>query len=328
MGQVAENYVITKKEFTKYISKKQLATAKVIAKDQMDYLVQIRHVFTLELHRERQYVALTLYTAKEKRYTFQVVDLVERTTMDAHSIKEAKQLIRERLKEDARQYKERMEGVQLNLFGETDRQSANEEPSVEIPRPSRALVDSYLLEWDKTPGYYQPDEALRVLFSCTYPCNQSIDDIIIKVSALNSIYHTRIINTYPIAERILAVKDIDRKLQEGAEDLVGEIMHVTYSSGREIDHYSFATKYCCFHNPEAYPIFDSFVGRALWFYRQKENFYPFMRKELAEYPKFKNIIRKFQEHFGLGMYSPRDFDKFFWQYAQKYFPDKYSNKKK
>lgn len=61
-------------------------------------------------------MALTLYTAKDKQYVFQVIDLVERATMDASSKKEAKRLIRERPKEDARQYKERMEGVQLILL--------------------------------------------------------------------------------------------------------------------------------------------------------------------------------------------------------------------
>lgn len=74
------------------------------------------------------------------------------------------------------------------------------------------------------------------------------------------------------------------------------------------DHYSFANKYCSFHNSDTFPIYDSYVDSILWHYQNAEHFCIFKRNELKDYPKFKRIIRSFQRYFGLERYTVKQLD--------------------
>jgi hypothetical protein len=41
---------------------------------------------------------------------------------------------------------------------------------------------------------------------------------------------------------------------------------------REINFYSFATKYCSHHKPEMYPIYDSYVDKMLGYFKKRTIF--------------------------------------------------------
>lgn len=190
-----------------------------------------------------------------------------------------------------------------------------------IPRPSCDEVEKYLQKWRTTADLYEPEAVLKELFTKTRPYNQSIDDIILKAAALNTVYNTRITSIYPVAQRILSL-DIDERLRSGDEKLVNELMGVDYminGKASHTDHYSFASKYCSFHNSDAFPIYDSYVDAILWHYRNLEHFSIFNRNELKDYPKFKRIIKAFQQHFGLKKYTVKQLDQYLWQFGKEYF---------
>ena len=71
---------------------------------------------------------------------------------------------------------------------------------------------------------------------------QNLDDIMIKCSALNDFYSTNIFEVTHIAKHILK-KDIDARLSVGDPTLVEEIGRISEKKY----FYSFATKYCAFH---------------------------------------------------------------------------------
>ena len=72
--------------------------------------------------------------------------------------------------------------------------------------------------------------------------------------------------------------------------------------------YSFATKYRSFHQPEVFPMFDSFVEKALWYFRQNDEFHPetpsklfpsFKKYQLRQYSSFVGIVNGFKECYDL-----------------------------
>jgi hypothetical protein len=96
---------------------------------------------------------------------------------------------------------------------------------------------------------------------------------------------------------------------------VDRIAKVTIrSSGKVRYNYSFATKYCSWHNPEAYPIWDSRVDRYLWTLQKQEHFARSFstNADLWGYPKFRTVMEEFRDCYGLGSFSFKDTDKFLW----------------
>ena len=83
---------------------------------------------------------------------------------------------------------------------------------------------------------------LNVHFYSIIYTNTEIDDVLIKVAALNDFYSTNIFSIYPVAKRIVE-QDIDKKLKAGDLQLVNDIAKVTSADGKEHNFYSFATKY-------------------------------------------------------------------------------------
>lgn len=199
----------------------------------------------------------------------------------------------------------------------------NNEENINIPEPSIEEVDNYLKKWDKKDEYRKKEEALNKLFFELCPKNTDIKDILLKASTLNDFYSTNIFSIYPVAKHIQD-KGIDSKLKEGDISAVSGIQFVTIGD-KTWNFYSFASKYCSHHNPEEYPIYDSYVDKVLWYFKclDKENNKPsfsnFKRKDLKDYAKFKGIIIEFQKFYGLNEYSLKQIDQYLWQLGKEYF---------
>lgn len=195
------------------------------------------------------------------------------------------------------------------------------EKTDDIPYPSCDNVEIYLHKWNTSASLYEPETALNKLFNQICPYNTSLNDIMLKVAALNTVYNTHITDVYTISQHILSL-DIDSRLKDGNENLVNELMHVKYINDQKTvykNHYSFSSKYCSFHNPDAFPIYDSYVDSILWHYQKTTQFYAFDRKDLKNYPKFKSAIKAFQLYFGLEQYTVKQLDQYLWQFGKEYF---------
>lgn len=192
---------------------------------------------------------------------------------------------------------------------------------IDIPRPSVEEVEKYLKLWDSKDNYVLQEKALNKLFFNTYPNNINIEDILIKVSALNDFYSTNIFAIFPVAKHILNLQ-IDNRLKSKDVTLVNDIANVSIN-GTKKNFYSFASKYCSHHDSINYPIYDSYVEKILLYFKGKDNFSNFIANDLKDYKKFKDILIKFKKYYDIDNYSLKDIDRYIWQLGKEYFPNKY-----
>ncbi|MFH1444386.1 MAG: hypothetical protein ABIG34_03280 [Candidatus Peregrinibacteria bacterium] len=189
-------------------------------------------------------------------------------------------------------------------------------------KPSSQEVRRYLKRWDSLENYMLQESSLKKLFTKTYPSNSKMDDVLIKVCALNDFYSTNIFSPFTVAKHIVSL-GIDKQLTKGDLSIVNKISRVVMPGGSIINFYSFATKYCSHHYPKVYPIYDSYVDKILMYFRNKDHFHQFSREELKTYSKFRNVLMQFRKHYGLQQFNLKQIDKYLWQLGKRNFPRKY-----
>lgn len=187
-----------------------------------------------------------------------------------------------------------------------------------IPTPSKIEVDKYLQEWNNLENYVNQENSLRKLFKETYCLNNDINEVLIKVCSLNDFYSTNIFNVFEVAKHILKLK-IDERLKEGDTNLVNDIAKMKIS-GKEKNFYSFATKYCSHHNPNEYPIYDSYVEKVLMHFKKKDKFAIFQKADLKNYTNYKQVLIQFKKFYNINEYNLKELDRYLWLLGKEYFP--------
>jgi len=199
--------------------------------------------------------------------------------------------------------------------------------NIEVPTPTNEEVQKYLRHWDSLDNYRLQEDALNKLFFNVYPKNVEIEDILIKVAALNDFYSTNIYYPFNMAQHILEL-NIDDRMRVGDLSLVNDIATLETKPGKVVNLYSFASKYCSHHYPEIYPIYDRYVEDILKHFRDNDSFYNFGNSDLKDYSKFKNIILNFQNHYEIRDYNIKFMDRYLWQVGKEYFPRSYKSSSK
>lgn len=157
--------------------------------------------------------------------------------------------------------------------------------------------------------------------------NSSLESVLPKVIIINSFYSTQIYDTEKVAKRTLTM-DADSRLAAGDLTLIDDIRHghgvKTKKTGKEIDFYSFATKYAALHEPTKFPIFDSLVMRLVTALNKKLGFCThFTQTYLRNYQRYVSVIDALMAFSGLGSYKYKRFDQGLWIYG-KYLYDQSS----
>ena len=222
------------------------------------------------------------------------------------------------------------EKVQQLLYGDSSRDIPAQKQlyrrkciqQLDIPRPSAAEADFYLNRWNSLENYRMQERALNKLFMQTYPENRLIEDVLIKAAALNDFYSTNIYSIFPVAKRIVAL-DIDKRLSVKDSMLVNELALISFESGKTINMYSFASKYCSHHLPFDYPIYDDYIKKVLEYFRDVDGFSLFSSQQLVQYSAFKEILYQFRAFYNLENYSLKELDQYLWQLGKLKFPKKY-----
>ena len=162
------------------------------------------------------------------------------------------------------------------------------------------------------PDYALQEKVLADIFT-KYPNNTTLAEVILKVNLLNAFYSTRILDIATVASHIMSIPNIDARIKCGDVTVVDDVASVNHN-GKLLTHFSFATKYCSFHQPQKFPIFDSFIAEC--FSQLSKNNY-FQKK----FPK--NTIRncysdfkKFYDEFMTNQPAlPKDYkevDRYLW----------------
>jgi len=199
----------------------------------------------------------------------------------------------------------------------------NKSALTDIPSPNNNEVQRYLEEWDKLTNYVLQESSITKLFQKTYPKNDVMDDVLIKVCALNDFYSTNIFSPYSVAQHIIDLH-IDNRLEQGDVTLVNEIADIEIQ-GRKKRFYSFATKYCSNHRPLDFPIYDYYVQKVLQHFRNVSDFHVFRKDDLKDYPVFKDVLLKFRIYYHLEQYNLKELDRYLWLLGKEYFPRRIYN---
>ena len=193
---------------------------------------------------------------------------------------------------------------------------------MKIKRPTSNEIQDSLLEWDNLENYVLQESSLKKLFTVTYPRNNDIDNVLIKVCALNDFYSTNIFSPFTVAKHIISL-NIDDKLENEDLSIVNKIAEIKVTGDKTRNFYSFASKYCSHHKPKVYPIYDSFAEKMLLHFKSTDKFYTFDKNNLRDYTKYKNIILKFRSFYELQDYDLKQIDKYLWIKGKEYFPKTY-----
>ncbi len=198
----------------------------------------------------------------------------------------------------------------------------------QLETPTNQLILKYITKFENDERYSATDKAIIKLIE-KFPNNSDFEGILLKCSVINNLYSTNIFDIYRMAKNILQL-NIDNKLLEGSANIVNEIAigHGIPKPNGDGDRnfYSFATKYCNWHNKNEYPIYDTFVEKILLAYRAKNNFSNFKTADLKDYKEFKKVIIDFKNYYSITQFDLKEIDKFLWIYGKELYPNIYKNK--
>jgi hypothetical protein len=176
---------------------------------------------------------------------------------------------------------------------------------MKLEKPTVEKVKKYAENFFNNPKYGTNYNAIKKLVSA-FPKNDNLEEILLKATVINFLYHTQIWNIFSVAKKIYELK-IDSLIDgdSPSEEIVNRI-----ARGKR-NNYSFATKYCSFHNEEFYPMFDKKVKKALKGYN-RENKFGAKKTNFRNFKEYRNFILKFRKHFHLETIPLCSLDKFLW----------------
>jgi hypothetical protein len=176
-----------------------------------------------------------------------------------------------------------------------------------LKTPTPELVKAACQQFDREHALVE--QTLTELFHL-YPTNSNPSQVLLKVAAINALCHTNIFALQSVAEHIHANHaEIDKALAAGTPEIVDTIARINVK-GKLFNFFSFATKYASWHNPTAYPIYDSHNDAYLWKMQKEDHFASFLHPDLWTYPKFLRIMTAFRSFHGLKAFSFKEIDKF------------------
>ncbi len=186
----------------------------------------------------------------------------------------------------------------------------------------KKLAPIYLTMWKNLIDYPAQEDALLTLFG-KWKDNTNYSKILVKVTTLDKLYSTQLRSVNDMAKRIIETTDFDQRVSKGDITLVDEICRM----GDYVP-FSFTSKYCSHHNPEAFPIYDSFVAKVLTAYRKRDSFTK-IRADISSTKKNKSyekefypVIAEFRDYYNLSKYSFKELDEFLWLLGKVHFGGK------
>lgn len=183
-----------------------------------------------------------------------------------------------------------------------------------LQKPTKSTLNNYIKLFDTE--YSRTEAYLFDLFQKYFPDNNSPEQVMIKVFAINLLYKTYIRWLPAVVTHILQC-DIDNMLRNNDINAVHVLTPVKFKT--KTKHLkSFATKYCSFHKPDIFPLFDSNASYALYKYNKIYKFSPHVtRTSLLSYENYIETINSFRTYFNIENYNYKNIDKYLWKYGKE-----------
>lgn len=151
---------------------------------------------------------------------------------------------------------------------------------VEIKRHSisPSEIEEVFFKVEKDPIYGMENKALKQIL-LKFPEHNSLEEVICKISVIDVTHSTHVgihkkkFSLVDLANKILSIDDIDRRIRSGDSTLVDQIATVN-----GVNLLSFASKYCACHNQMVYGRddyfkFDSIVSKTIQYKGRNYNDY-------------------------------------------------------
>lgn len=200
---------------------------------------------------------------------------------------------------------------------------------------SEINIDEIIGRFEEKEKY--KEAVLKEIFE-KYKTNKNLNEVLIKVTVLNSLYSAglnnndgkKTIDVVTMARHIQAKSRLDDWLSsENEEDLFNAYYYIACGSSEIRSEtynncYAFASKYCSWQRPEVFPIMDSRAKKNLSLFIKenpisiKEELIGWEKKE-TDYKLFWSACKEFQKYInGLGNrnYNMKKIDEFLWEYGR------------
>ena len=152
------------------------------------------------------------------------------------------------------------------------------------------------------------DDFMKQVFK-DHPSHRRLYDVAVKVIAVAQVYKATVYDHSKMAHHICRLKNLKSMISDGEGAAVEAVRFghgiIWEKSRKEIDFYSFSTKYCHWSNPNRYPMYDQYVQKAIREIRKK---FP---SKLADNDFFKDYI-VFREQLDISNITME----FGWSYKQ------------
>ena len=199
-------------------------------------------------------------------------------------------------------------------------------------QPTVELVLSVKKEFEENERYSNEDKIQKIITEKVFD-KERYETYLMTVILINELYSTNIYRTDIIANHIFKNRDeIYFLIKNGDSKAVERIAKghgvgvKTEENKKELNFYSFASKYCNYFNSEEFPIYDSYIDNMLWIYKNNDSFHIFKREDMKNYESFRSIVREFRIYYNLQKFSLRDIDKFLWLYGKTIYSSKYNGR--
>jgi len=172
----------------------------------------------------------------------------------------------------------------------------------------------------KTDNYGKEDDLITDCFR-RFPKNDDVTVVAMKIGLIditNSTHvsqHKSMISAVELAEAIVAIDNIDERIKAGDPEVVNEIA----KCNGKINLFSFASKYCCYHNKnlygrDDYSILDTVLKESLPKYFDDVTKRQIQRwQDGFQYKEYNDYITKKLDELGINIeFRKRKFDHFVW----------------
>ena len=175
--------------------------------------------------------------------------------------------------------------------------------------PSLKDAEWFISTWREVEKFSAPVDAMFKICQ-QYPNNNNLEEVLIKCAVIDNFSSTNVFDLYAMANHIVGMH-IDENLNNGDYSLVNDIANVEIGSKKR-NFYSFATKYCHYHIPSRFAIYDRYVTKVLCVFLDKKE------DELREYKTFMDTLNDFSQRYRLEKFKYDNLDKYLWRLGRWY----------
>ena len=152
-----------------------------------------------------------------------------------------------------------------------------------------------------------------------FPNNTDPSHVLLKVVVINELYGAGLPRKYieSITRHITGL-GIDEALAAGKSAVTDDIINCHELKEK---YFSFASKFCSWHNPAAYPIYDRNVDECLWYYNGRYHFTTYNRGNYS-YVEFVGIVSALRNFFRLNEVTFKQLDKALWRLGDQLLTEK------